>query len=103
MKLRINKMRTTFENENCFSRNDIYVVKGIAIVAMVLHHVYPNSTGTPIYMLDNKDAIGLVASCGKLCVSLLTILSGFGLTESYKKRECEDFRQNIKFVLSHLV
>lgn len=54
-------------------------------------------------MLDNKDAIGLVASCGKLCVSLLTILSGFGLTESYKKRECEDFRQNIKFVLSHLV
>ncbi len=65
MKLRINKMRTTFENENCFSRNDTYVVKGIAIVAMVLHHVYPNSTGTPIYMLDNKDAIGLVASCGK--------------------------------------
>ena len=103
MKLRINKMRTTFENENCFSRNDTYVVKGIAIVAMGLHHVYPNSTGTPIYMLDNKDAIGLVASCGKLCVSLLTILSGFGLTESYKKRECEDFRQNIKFVLSHLV
>lgn len=39
----------------------------------------------PIYMLDNKDVIGLVASCGKLCVSLLTILSGFGLTESYKK------------------
>lgn len=39
----------------------------------------------PIYMLDNKDVIGLVASCGKLCVSLLTILSGFGLIESYKK------------------
>lgn len=36
-------------------------------------------------MLDNKDVIGLVASCGKLCVSLLTILSGFGLIESYKK------------------
>lgn len=47
MKLRINKMRTTFENENCYSRNDTYVVKGIAIVAMVLHHVYPNSKGTP--------------------------------------------------------
>ena len=42
MKLRINKMRTTFENENCFSRKDTYVVKGIAIVAMVLHHVYPD-------------------------------------------------------------
>ena len=24
-------------------------------------------------LLDNKDVIGLVASCGKLCVSLLTI------------------------------
>lgn len=50
MKLRINKMRTTFENENCFSRNDTYVVKGIAIVAMVLHHVYPNSKGTPQFI-----------------------------------------------------
>lgn len=87
----------------CFSKKDTNIVKGIAILAMILHHVYPNSTGTPIYMLDNKNIIGIVASCGKICVSLLTILSGFGLTESFKKVKTRGKFKNTKFVLSHLI
>ena len=84
MKLRINKMRTTFENENCFSRNDTYVVKEIAIVAMVLHHVYPNSTGTPIYMLDNKDVIGFWPYLWKFALVLFISMGVSMLIEMMK-------------------
>lgn len=81
-----------------FTKDDTNIVKGIAILAMVFHHVYPNSTGTPYPLLENPTITSILASCGKICVALLTILSGYGLMESYKKT---NKHQNIKFIFSH--
>lgn len=89
------------EHKMTFTKEDTNIVKGIAILAMVFHHIYPNNTGLPIYTLDNPGFLQLVASCGKICVALLTILSGYGLAESYKKIIKGGIGGNIRFVFSH--
>ena len=35
-----------------FTKEDTNIVKGIAILAMIFHHCYPNSTSIPISMLE---------------------------------------------------
>ena len=97
-------MTLTKHTENAsFTKDDTAILKGIAILAMVLHHVAPNNTALPVYLWDSFSLEFLLASCGKVCVSILTVLSGFGLAESYKKRTEKGFISNVKFVLSHLI
>ena len=88
-----------------FSKNDTAILKGVAILAMILHHVAPNNTSVPVYLwgADTFSIEFLLASCGKVCVSLLTLLSGLGLAESYKRAEIKNFFSNVKFVISHLI
>ncbi len=41
-----------------FSKNDTNIVKGIAILAMLFHHTYPNNPGIPIYIWLMKRMYG---------------------------------------------
>ena len=84
-----------------FTKEDTNIVKGIAILAMIFHHCYPNSTSIPISMLENSTFLQQLASSGKVCVALLTILSGYGLSESYKNRENKGIVSAVRFSLSH--
>lgn len=86
-----------------FTKRDTKIVKGIAILAMILHHTYPNNPGIPINMVEGSKVFTLMASSGKICVSLLTILSGYGLAESYKKVRDSRLVAQIKFFLSHYI
>lgn len=36
-----------------FTKEDTNIVKGIAILAMIFHHCYPNSTSISISMLES--------------------------------------------------
>lgn len=99
-------MMLTKRIENAvFSKDDTAILKGIAILAMVLHHVAPNNTSVPVYLWGQGSFSleFLLASCGKVCVSVLTILSGFGLAESYKRLTEKNLIANIKFIISHLI
>ena len=88
--------------EGHFTKKDTNIVKGIAILAMVFHHIYPNNTALSIN-LENFSWLEQMAASGKICVALLTILSGFGLMESYKKSERSAKLYPIRFVLSHYI
>ncbi|MCR5776190.1 MAG: acyltransferase [Lachnospiraceae bacterium] len=70
-------------NREIFSKRDTNIVKGIAVLAMVFHHTYPNNPGLPINYAEQGAFYLLLAEAGKVCVSLLTILSGYGLTKSW--------------------
>lgn len=95
-----------------FDKTDSFIVKGIAILFMVLHHcvgLYYNSFDLSWYSMncsDNNPLILLLFStAGKVCVPLFTIISGYGITKSYIKfSEKNNTRcKNIKFCLSHLI
>lgn len=89
--------------EKTFSKEYTNIIKGIAILAMIFHHIYPNDPSATFSLANGFDIVGIVAASGKLCVSLLTILSGYGLSESFKARNPQGLVGNVKFVLSHLL
>lgn len=89
-----------------FEKNDTNLVKGIAIFAMVFHHLYPNNPGLTLEMLGKVNFTILLAQAGKVCVPLLTLLSGFGMAESFKsylEEKDETILGCIKFCFSHYV
>lgn len=65
------------------SRRDVGVMKGVAIIAMLLHHVY----GLPPHFVD-LASVPKVLHCiglfGKVCVVIFVFCSGYGLAVSYK-------------------
>lgn len=58
------------------SKTDTSVLKGIAILAMLVHHLYMRT--------DNSWLLGQMQEVGKVCVSLFILLSGYGLCVGYK-------------------
>ena len=72
-----------------FSSKDTNICKGIAILFMVLHHLvgaFYNSFDLNWYEINAVDypkILLLFSSSGKVCVSLFTILSGYGMYKKY--------------------
>lgn len=98
--------------DSVFSQNHTYVIKGIAVLFMVLHHVnnkYYNSINLQWYLQHSADIGDLIllffSTAGKVCVPLLTILSGFGLSKSYLKYKAnhKGFSSEVRFTISHLL
>ena len=64
------------------SKQDTFVLKGIAIIAMLCHHVYtcqPEWVATYPYWLTKLGVLG------KVCVSIFLFCSGYGLATQYDK------------------
>lgn len=60
------------------SLHDTSVLKGIAICAMLCHHLFYQSPGSGYVVWH-------LAMLGKVCVSIFLLLSGYGLTIQMKK------------------
>lgn len=95
-----------------FDKRQTNLIKGIAILFMVLHHtvgLYYNQVDLQWYGQNTGNGLMLLllflSTAGKVCVQLLTILSGFGLAKSYSKylKEHNGFIFDFKFILSHLI
>ena len=85
-----------------FTKRDTQIVKGIAILCMMFHHAIPNDVSLPLFLQEAPSVLSLLAGAGKLCVSLLTMLSGYGLAQAYR-RSRKTVLSDIKFVASHLL
>lgn len=71
--------------QNCFTRNHTLYIKGMAVLLLLLlaHHLFMKET----YMPLDFSAISLsdlVVVLTKVCVTIFTILSGYGLSKSFK-------------------
>ena len=85
-----------------FTRDDTAWAKGVAILAMVFHHVCPSDCTTPIVLQDNIDYMSIIAATCKVCVPLFTILSGYGLAKGYRPDRRIKF-YDARYVCAHLV
>ena len=85
-----------------FTKRDTQTVKGIAILCMMFHHTVPNNAVLPLFLQEAPSVFSLLAAAGKLCVSLLTMLSGYGLAQVYR-RSRKTALSDLKFVASHLL
>ncbi len=60
------------------TKTDTAVVKGIAIIAMLMHHVFEPCLGHS-WMVNQLQGLG------KVCVALFVLLSGYGLRVGYQR------------------
>lgn len=78
-----------------FSVNNAKTMKGIAIVLMLMHHLwaFPDRLcgGNLKYVLNifGDSSISYLGMFGKICVSLFFFLSGYGLYISSKKKKID--------------
>lgn len=70
--------------DKIFTKEYTFNAKGIAIIMMCIHHLFSNN-------------IHLTAIT-KVCVAMFTILSGYGINESYNKQD----KKYIEFVWVHI-
>ena len=84
-------------NNFALTRQDTSVMKGIAIMAMLCHHLY----GCPPDGADPYTGVlAWMGVLGKVCVALFLFCSGYGLAANYKSLSILD---DIKFVAKRLV
>ena len=79
------------------TRRDTSVIKGIAICAMLLHHMYG---APPPDVVPYSGIIEWIGILGKVCVALFLFCSGYGLAANYK---LVSFREDFKFIGRRLV
>lgn len=70
------------------SIQDSNVLKGIAILLMLCHHLfYSSDYGFTDIKIHSFNIINTFALMCKVCVAIFVFISGYGLTEKYKGKE----------------
>lgn len=72
----------TYSSMFSLSKNDTLIIKGIAICAMLFHHLY---CSTPEGIIPYYGVLSWLGALGKVCVSLFLFCSGYGLSAQFDK------------------
>ena len=82
------------------SKQDTLVLKGIAICAMLCHHLYtcPDYIGDGI--IPYTGFLAWIGVLGKVCVSIFLFCSGYGLAANYTP---VSFKEDLKFFSHRLI
>lgn len=73
--------------KNYFKTEHTNVVKGIAVLMLLSHHLFFGQIATPIHWFGGDSWNQIFATIFKVCVSLFAILSGYGLSQKYKNKD----------------
>ena len=84
-------------NSFALTKQDTSVMKGIAICAMLLHHLYGCP---PEGVLSYSGVLLWLGELGKVCVALFLFCSGYGLSVQYRPKSIKD---DLKFLARRLV
>ena len=69
-------------NNWSLSKQDTSVLKGLAIIAMLFHHLF---CSIPSWVEPYYGALGRIGELGKVCVALFLFCSGYGLSTQFDK------------------
>lgn len=77
-----------------FTKQDTLLVKGVAIIMMMVHHCYTTPDRYAGYVIDfgfvGEEITVMISSFFKICVSIFVFLSGYGITVSLNKQEISE-------------
>lgn len=69
-----------------FSKKDTAAVKGVAVCLLLIHHLYMGVLPAPMSLTGNNPLTVFATLC-KVCVAVFSLLSGYGMTKSFARRE----------------
>ncbi|MCR5719574.1 MAG: acyltransferase [Lachnospiraceae bacterium] len=80
------------ESKHSFSAEDTRIIKGVAILLMLFHHLlvspdnYPYGTAFKTFISFNGTSLSYgISKFGNFCVSLFAFLGGYSIYKCYKK------------------
>lgn len=80
------------------SKQDTSVLKGIAIVAMLFHHLY---CSIPAWIEPYLGVLGWMGDLGKVCVAMFLFCSGYGLSAQFD--DVKGAKNSFKYMLKRFV
>lgn len=95
-------MEKTVKKEFNFNKEKSTIIKGIAIILMIVHHLFafPDRIQTPSYYLSmpilNNNIAYYIGVFGRICVAIYLFISGYGLYLKYEKEK------NFKWVVGNI-
>ena len=75
-----------------FSRTDTKIIKGLAIVLMLMHHLwcFPERIAGGalkyLFTINGTSSLILFGSFGKICVSIFFFVGGYGIYKMSEKK-----------------
>ena len=77
------------QENNHLSIKDSNVLKGFALVLLLIHHLFGITSTIGLYddyVVGNYELVNELGKRGKLCVAIFVFLSGYGLTRQAEQR-----------------
>lgn len=85
-----------------FSKRQTNILKGIAVLLLLVHHSLPPIPEEVLGGLEGVVAQGI--SLSKICVAIFAVLSGYGMYLSYEKKEKDGTEKSIwRFSFIHIM
>lgn len=92
--------------DNSLTKTDSLCLKGIAIVIMMFHHCFADTSRFEGYVVDfapfTQDTVVKVSDYFKICVAIFVFITGYGLYLSAEK-SIKDYRTCAKWTTSRLI
>lgn len=69
------------------SLKDTNILKGLAIILMLIHHLFWKQNGLydDVHLIDDRYMVNQIGIFAKVCVAIFVFLSGYGLTVQAEK------------------
>lgn len=83
--------------QGSYTKNHTLCTKGIAVLMLCWHHLFWHNVDLPMD-LSNTYYMDVLTVITKVCVATFTILSGYGISESYRRKGGGTFRFAIQHV-----
>ena len=92
------------QDRDFFSKDSADIIKGLAIVLMVIHHTFafPNRIQNVEYVLLFNNLELYIAEFGRICVFIYLFLSGYGLCYYTSKNNGISYKNIFKRILNLL-
>jgi len=90
-----------------FSKRQTNIAKGTAILMVLWHHLFYNSPKYQSQFVSLIKIAGIplatwISMVLKMTLSIFLILSGYGLSKAYSRKEHKGLKQKASFVFNHL-
>lgn len=79
-------------------------VKGVACILLIIHHLFnSNYTFKTLLTTGKWNYMDNFVSFAKVCVILFLVISGYGLSEQFERKNIRMIKSVVKFVYNHII
>lgn len=85
--MEVTATQTIIPNKLILSKKDSSVLKGLALILLLLHHLFyiQNGRYDDIQLYKGIYLVNMIGQISKICVAIFVLLSGYGLAATYNK------------------